>query len=164
MYNNYKENNKKLLRDFSRGLIVFFAKFIIKTNSEILLDMLGENVFVYLLNELCDYLTDLDSSKNKKLVTYAYCMIMNDYHSKFNIEQLKFFTSKLISHLEKFNKIMNIGVEKLLDNEISYNSNTYNKLQNGDIKVYLILYRLMFLSLRMYISMMRTEYSSLQLR
>jgi hypothetical protein len=134
-YNSYKENNKKLLRDLSRGLVVFIAKFLIKTNSGVLLDVLGENAFVYLLNELCDYLTDLDNNKNKKLVTYAYCLIMNDYYSKFNIDQLKFFTAKLISHLEKFNKITDVNYENMLTIEISYNSNTYNKLQNADIKV-----------------------------
>jgi hypothetical protein len=138
MYNNVKENNKKLHREYSRCLVVFIAKFEIKTNSATLLDVLGD-AFVFILAELCDYLADLDSNKNKKLVTYAYCLIMNDYFTKFNIDQLKFFTTKLISHLEKFNKIMGIGIERMMDNEINYNSNTYNKLLNAEISVYLFL-------------------------
>jgi hypothetical protein len=134
VYNSYRENNKKLLREFSRGLVIFCAKIVIKINSNALVNLLGD-AFVPMLNELCDYLTDLDNNKNKKLVTYAYCMIMNDYFTMFNIDQLKFFTHKLITHLEKFNKNMSYFMDKILDNEISYNSNTYNKLGNADIKV-----------------------------
>ena len=135
VYNNYRENNKKLLRDFSRGLIVFCAKIVVKTNSGALANVLGD-AFGFIISELCDYLTDLDNNKNKKLVTYAYCMIMTDYYKLFNHEQLKFFTQKLITHLEKFNKILGLNTDRILDTEISYNSNTYNKLINADIKVY----------------------------
>jgi hypothetical protein len=134
-FNNYTENNKKLLRDFSRGLVVFCAKIVVKINSEALASVLGES-FGFIISELCDYLTDLDNNKNKKIVTYAYCMIMTDYYKLFTHEQLKFFTHKLITHLEKFNKVLGFNAERLLDTEICYNSNTYNKLMNADIKVY----------------------------
>ncbi len=138
LYNNLKETNKKLHRDFSKSMVTFLAKFVIKTNSQFLVDLLGHS-FVSVLNDLCDFLTDLDNSKSKKLVTYAYCLIMNDFYRMFDVEQLKFLTKNLISHLEKFNKLFSsLNYDKIFDNEISYNSNTYNKLQNADINVIFI--------------------------
>jgi hypothetical protein len=139
---NIKETNKKAYREFSKLLIVFFSKFLIKTNSKVIIEILegiSSGLTVSLLAELCEFLIDLDSNKNKKLVTFAYCQIINDYYSAFDVTTLRLFTLKLIQHLEKFYKISlnSLGeVEKLFDTQdFTYSANNYNKLFNADVIV-----------------------------
>lgn len=139
---NIKETNKKAYREFSKLLIVFLSKLLIKTNSKILIELLegiSSGLTVSLLAELCEFLVDLDSNKNKKLVTFAYCQIINDYFSAFDIDTLRIFTWKLIQHLEKFYKINlnSLGeMEKLFDTQdFTYSANNYNKLFNADVNV-----------------------------
>jgi exportin-2 (importin alpha re-exporter) len=142
IHKNIKETNMKAYREFSKLLIVFLSKLLIKTNSKLLIEILegiSSGLTVSLLAELCEFLIDLDSNKNKKLVTYAYCQIINDYYSAFGIDTLRLFTWKLIQHLEKFYKI-NLNsygaIEKLFDSQdFSYSANNYNKLHNADISV-----------------------------
>jgi len=141
-HKNIKESNKKAYREFSKLLIVFLSKLLIKTNSKVLIEILegiSSGLTVSLLTELCEFLIDLDSNKNKKLVTYAYCQIINDYYSSFDVDTLRLFTWKMIQHLEKFYKINlnTLGdIEKLFDSQdLTYTANNYNKLLNAEITV-----------------------------
>jgi hypothetical protein len=142
IHKNIKETNKKAYREFSKLLIVILSKLLIKTNSKVLIEILerfSSGLTVTLLSELCEFLIDLDSNKNKKLVTFAYCQIINDYFSAFDIDTLRLFTYKLIQHLEKFYKINlnSLGdVNKLFDTQdFTYSANNYNKLFNADVAV-----------------------------
>jgi len=144
IHKNIKETNKKAYREFSKLLIVFLSKLLIKTNSKVLIEILegfSSGLTVTLLSELCEFLIDLDSNKNKKLVTFAYCQIINDYFSAFDIDTLRLFTYKLIQHLEKFYKINlnSLGdMNKLFDTQdFTYSANNYNKLFNAEVAVIL---------------------------
>lgn len=142
--NNLKVNNKKAHKEFSKILIVFLAKLIIKTSVKDVIELIesaSQGLTVNLLTELCEIIMDLDNNKNKKLVTYAYCSIMSNFYSSFDPDTLRLFTLRLIQHLERFYKVnlKSLGgdMDKLLEQgqDLSYAANNYNKLFNAEVKV-----------------------------
>lgn len=141
IYNNLKENNRKLYREFSKMLLVFISKTLIKTNNKAVIEILegvSQNLTVFLLAELCDFLTELENNRQKKLVTYTYCSIINDFHSLFQVDVLRLFTLKLIRHLEKFYRPSTSlsFFDTSITEDYAYEANNYNKLLNADVKVY----------------------------
>lgn len=138
LYNNLRENNKRAFRDLSKLLVVFFSQILIKTNSKNLanlMESIATGLTDSMLRELSEVIIDLDSQKNKKLVTYAYCSIITDFCADFDRETLKFITYKLVQLLEKFNKLNLSSLTKVEDEDLSYASNNFNKLINAEIKV-----------------------------
>lgn len=159
IYNSLKENNKKAFREFSKILLVFFAKIVIKSNAKYLVEIIegaSQGATVHLLFELSDNLIDLDRILDKKLVTYMLCSIMLDFHSNFDNNLLRHFIMKLIEHCEKFMKF-NLStyagnMDKLIEfgQDLSYAANNYNKLINAEIKVSILMILLKhFLKIRL---------------
>jgi hypothetical protein len=142
IFNNLKENNKKAYREFCRILLTFLCKLMVKSNSKFVVDLIesvSQGLTMPLLMGLSEYLVDVET-KYKKLATYAICTFLTDFCSSFDLPTLKFFSQKLVEHLEKFTKtklsIYCGGIDKLMEgNDLSYAANNYNKLVNAEIKV-----------------------------
>jgi hypothetical protein len=155
VYQSLKENNRKLFIDFSKQLIVFFSKFLIKNSAKTLIELLesiSKGSTTILLKDLCEQLPDLENNKDKKLVNYAYCIILNDYHTSFGVEDLKLLTKKLITHLTKFNRYgSNISFNDnqfKLGEDCAYDGTNFNKILNAEVKVRVwINFRLNFLTI-----------------
>lgn len=133
-------SNKKGCMEFSKLLLIFISKLIIKNGSKLLVDILEQitpGLTVQLIIELSEFMIDLDEVKNKKYVNYAYCLLINDYYSVFDINMLRLLTEKLIKHLERFNKSkLNFfgDIDKVFG-QCAYEENSCNKLYNAEIKV-----------------------------
>jgi hypothetical protein len=140
IHENLKQNNYRAYGEFSKVLLVFLAKFLIKTSDEAFIQMLEsiqEGTTVRLLYELCDFLPQLDSHRNKKIANYALCVILNNHYNKFDLSILVQFGVKLNSYLEKFSKLSltGYGGESIFDTpDLSYAANNYNKLINAECK------------------------------
>lgn len=139
-YDSLKQTNKKLYIEFCKYLVVFTAKISIKVGNDSLFQILeaaAPNSIMPLLMSLLDHLPDLNNNKNKKLVTYMYCLIINEFCSQFDHETLKYFGIKLIKHLQKFyqTNFNSMYINKDLETELNYTANSYNKLYNAEVKV-----------------------------
>jgi hypothetical protein len=141
LYESIRDNNQRGFIDFSRQLVVFFSKFLIRTSTKTLIDLLeglAKGSTTVLLRDLCQQLPDLENNRDKKLVNYAYCAILNDYHFHFDTEILKFLTKKLITHLTKFNKYgssININDNMFKEDCIFEGNSHFTKILNAEIRV-----------------------------
>ena len=139
-YSNLRNSNVKLFREFSKYLIVFFAKISLLLGNKTLFELLeaaAPNSIMPLLSSLLDFLPDLNDNKNKKLVTYMYCLIINEFCVQFDVETLKYFGLKLIQHLQKFNRtnFSSMYNNNDLETELNYTANSHNKLFNSETRV-----------------------------
>jgi hypothetical protein len=142
IYQSLQGGEKKQIIEFSRQLVVFFSKFLIKNSPKVLIDILesiSQGATTILLRDLCSQLPDLDNNRDKKIVNYAYCSILNDYYSLFDTETLKYLTKYVITHLTNFNKYginVNINDNKFkLGEDCTYDGTSFNKILNADVKV-----------------------------
>jgi hypothetical protein len=143
LYQSYREHNRKIFIEFSKQLVIFFSKFLIKNSTQTLITILegiSQGATAVLLKDLCEQLPDLENNKEKKIVNFAYCSIISEYYMIFDTETLKFLTKKLITHLAKFNKYgsnvsINDNIFKLGDDTCAYAGNTFNRILNAEVKV-----------------------------
>lgn len=140
IYINLQNNNRRVYVEFSKILVVFLSKFLVKTNSKVLTDLI-EPVFpgkvILLLSELSEFITELDLEE-KKLTNFALCSYLIDFYNSFDFDNLKLFTRRLIKNLEsisKFNLGSRVMVKQLSYHDPSYNAKSYNKIVNAEIKV-----------------------------
>lgn len=136
---------KSSQENYAKHLILFITRFTQRFGTQNLVsyfEMNHKGATEYFLNRDFNNVFELDSISKKKVVTYGICMLMTEGYSHFGINFLKSMTTNLINLLDKFYKsnILLSANDNLLIDNINFQTNSINKLQNTDVRVSLFHY------------------------
>jgi hypothetical protein len=115
-------------------MILFISKLSIKIGMEKTMEIINKLNGINYLKENIDMFSYTDDNKNKKLILFLYCNILNSYYN--NLDQN--FVLELVNHLIKvIQNFYKINFNNYLfsgnNNDISYAAHNYNKLINANI-------------------------------
>ena len=129
--------NPKVYSDINQEMILLLSKLNLKININLSMEIvkiISNNPIEYLI-EMIDEITNLKNTKNKKLVVFWYCQILNNFYNNIDDNSLISMTNKLLVALKNFygiNYRKYIGVDK--NEDLSYAANNYNKLACANIE------------------------------
>ena len=129
--------NPKVYSDINQEMILLLSKLNLKININLSMEIvkiISNNPIEYLI-EMIDEISNLKNTKNKKLVVFWYCQILNNFYNNIDDNSLISMTNKLLVALKNFygiNYRKYIGVDK--NEDLSYAANNYNKLACANIE------------------------------
>ena len=134
VYNKNKNENPKSAQELGKEMILFISKLSIKIGMEKTMEIINKLNGINYLKENIDMFSYTDDNKNKKLILFLYCNILNSYYN--NLDQN--FVLELVNHLIKvIQNFYKINFNNYLfsgnNNDISYAAHNYNKLINANI-------------------------------
>ena len=163
---NDKQREKNYV-NYSRNFIVFLGKFIIKFGSATLFqifEVLQQGLLNLLLKSEFDKVYSLGSILEKKIALYGVCLFLNEYFKSLTPETVLFIVTQCVKILESFYKLgtsfsMETGFD--LQENLVFVSNSNNKLQNAEIKVFFVNSRYRLKSIIKYTKLIRMRFFSL---
>ena len=129
--------NPKVYSDINQEMILLLSKLNLKININLSMEIvkiISNNPIEYLI-EMIDEITNLKNTKNKKLVVFWYCQILNNFYNNIDDNSLVSMTNKLLVVLKNFygiNYRKYLGGDK--NEDLSYAANNYNKLACASIE------------------------------
>ena len=129
--------NPKVYSDINQEMILLLSKLNLKININLSMEIvkiISNNPIEYLI-EMIDEITNLKNTKNKKLVVFWYCQILNNFYNNIDDNSLVSMTNKLLAVLKNFygiNYRKYLGGDK--NEDLSYAANNYNKLACASIE------------------------------
>ena len=129
--------NPKVYSDINQEMILLLSKLNLKININLSMEIvkiISNNPIEYLI-EMIDEITNLKNTKNKKLVVFWYCQILNNFYNNIDDNSLVSMTNKLLvvlKNLYGINYRKYLGGDK--NEDLSYAANNYNKLACASIE------------------------------
>ena len=127
--------NPKVYSDINQEMILLLSKLSLKIHINLSMEIvkiITSNEIQYLI-DMIDEITNLKTTKNKKLVVYWYVQILNNFYNNIDDNSLIIMTNKLLNVLKNF---YGINFRKYYGNkneDLSYAANNYNKLTCANI-------------------------------
>ena len=130
--------NPKVYSDINQEMILLLSKLNLKISLNLSMEMakiISNNNLIQYLIDMIDEITNLKSTKNKKLVVYWYVQILNNFYNNIDDNSLVSMTNKLLLVLKNF---YGINFRKynteIKSEDNSYAANNYNKLACANIE------------------------------
>ena len=130
--------NPKVYSDINQEMILLLSKLNLKISLNLSMEMakiISNNNLIQYLIDMIDEITNLKSTKNKKLVVYWYVQILNNFYNNIDDNSLVSMTNKLLLVLKNF---YGINFRKynteIKSEDNSYAANNYNKLTCANIE------------------------------
>jgi hypothetical protein len=137
------KTNPKVYNDINQEILLLLSKLNLKININLsmeIIKLISKNPIEYLL-EMIDEITNLKTTKSKKMVVYWYCQILNNYYNNIDNINLISMTTKLLNVLKNFYGInyRRYGINR--NEDLSYAANNYNKLSCANIEHQINVYK-----------------------
>ena len=130
--------NPKVYSDINQEMILLLSKLNLKISLNLSMEMakiISNNNLIQYLIDMIDEITNLKSTKNKKLVVYWYVQILNNFYNNIDDNSLVSMSNKLLLVLKNF---YGINFRKynteIKSEDNSYAANNYNKLACANIE------------------------------